>query len=139
LDRYERLLAFLADSIIYFNSKLEGVDRDSYFADRDTRNILDKTINDIILCMVDIAEECLKAKGRNIPDTYKDTILACHELIGEITLKVAPLVKRRNEAIHQYLKANWQNIVAVKTRIPEIKEFAEKAKALFASLQQKDS
>lgn len=139
MDRYERLLAFLEDSITYFNSKLEGVDRDRYFAERDVRSILDKTINDIILCMVDIAEECLKAKGRNIPDTYKDTILACHELLGEITMKVAPLVKRRNEAIHHYLKANWQNIVAVKTRIPEIKEFTDKAKTLFTSLQEKHS
>lgn len=139
LDRHERLFAFLEETIVYFIPKLEGVDRDRYFADRDIRNILDKTINDIILCMVDIAEECLKTKGRTIPDTYKDTILACHELLGDVTLKVAPLVKRRNEAIHQYLKANWQNIIAVKTRIPEIREFNDKAKALFTSLQEKDS
>lgn len=139
MDRHDRLLAFIEETIGYFLTKVEGVDRDRYFADRDTRNILDKTINDIILCIVDIAEECLKAKGRNIPDTYKDTILACHELLGDITLKIAPLVKRRNEAIHHYLKANWQNIVAVKTRIPEIGEFTDKAKALFASLQEKDS
>lgn len=139
MDKSDRLVVFLTETVSYFLSKVEGVDRDRYFADRDIRNILDKTINDIILCMVDIAEECLKAKGRNIPDTYKDTILACHELLGEITIKVAPLVKRRNEAIHHYLKANWQNIVAVKTRIPEIKEFTDKAKTLFASLQEKHS
>jgi uncharacterized protein YutE (UPF0331/DUF86 family) len=139
LDRSERLLSFLEETIAYFLPKLEGVDRDRYFGDRDIRNILDKTINDMILCMVDIAEECLKAKGRSIPDTYKDTILACHELLGDITLKIAPLVKRRNEAIHQYLKANWQNIVAVKTRIPEIKEFTHKAKALLVPSQEKGS
>jgi uncharacterized protein YutE (UPF0331/DUF86 family) len=139
LDRSERLLGFLEETIAYFLSKVEGVDRDRYFADRDTRNILDKTINDIILCVIDIAEECLKAKGRNIPDTYKDTILACHELLCDITLKVAPLVKRRNEAIHQYLKVNWQNVVAMKTRIPEVKEFAGKATILLTSLQEKDS
>jgi uncharacterized protein YutE (UPF0331/DUF86 family) len=139
LDKSERLLGFLEETIAYFLSKVEGVDRDRYFADRDIRNILDKTINDIILCMVDIAEECLKAKGRTIPDTYKDTILACHELLGDITLKIAPLVKRRNEAIHHYLKANWQNIVAVKTRITEIKEFADKARNLLAASQKKDS
>jgi uncharacterized protein YutE (UPF0331/DUF86 family) len=139
LDRSERLLSFLEETIAYFLPKLEGVDRDRYFGDRDIRNILDKTINDMILCMVDIAEECLKAKGRSIPDTYKDTILACHELLGDITLKIAPLVKRRNEAIHQYLKANWQNIVAVKTRIPEIKEFTHEAKALLVPSLEKGS
>jgi uncharacterized protein YutE (UPF0331/DUF86 family) len=139
LDRSERLLGFLEETIAYFLSKVEGVDRDRYFADRDIRNILDKTINDIILCAIDIAEECLKAKARNIPDTYKDTILACHELLGDITLKIAPLVKRRNEAVHQYLKINWQNIVAVRTRIPEVREFAVKARILIASSQEKNS
>jgi uncharacterized protein YutE (UPF0331/DUF86 family) len=127
LDRAQRLFDFLEQTGNYFLSKSEKADRDLYFADRDTRNILDKTINDIILCLVDIAEECLKKHGKRIPDTYKDTILACYELVGDVALKVAPLVKHRNEAIHQYLKVNWHNIVVVKNRLPEIHEFAEKA------------
>lgn len=125
-NRLNRLTAFLDETIEYFLSKLEGVDRDRYFADRDIRNILDKSINDIILCLVDIAEECLKKHKRTIPDTYKDTILACFEFIGEIVFKIAPLVKHRNETIHQYLKVNWQNIIIVKDRISEIREFSEK-------------
>lgn len=58
----ERLIAFLKESLEYFEKKFTGVDRDRYFADRDIRNILDKTINDIILCIVDICEELLKSK-----------------------------------------------------------------------------
>ncbi|MCX8069985.1 MAG: hypothetical protein N2738_05715 [Thermodesulfovibrionales bacterium] len=57
--------------------------------------------------------EFLKIQGRQIPDTYRDTILACYEFVGDIVLKVAPLVKNKNELIHQYLKVNWQNIVTV--------------------------
>lgn len=132
MDRVNKLFGFMEDTINYFLKKLEGVDRDRYFADRDIRNILDKTINDIILCVVDVSEELLKKNGRNIPDTYKDTILACHEFVGDIALKVAPLVKHRNEAIHQYLKINWQNIITVKERIPDIREFINKAKKVFA-------
>jgi uncharacterized protein YutE (UPF0331/DUF86 family) len=120
----------MEDTIDYFLMKIEAVDRDHYFADRDIRNILDKTINDIILCTVDIAEECLKKHGRSIPDTYKDTILACHEFVGDIVLKVAPLVKHRNEAIHQYLKINWQNIVTVRNRLPDMREFIDKGRRL---------
>ncbi len=123
-----RLFAFIDETIDYFLSKAGNVDRDLYFADRDKRNILDKSINDIILCLVDLSEECLKKNKRDIPDSYKDSILACHEFIGDIVLKVAPLVKHRNEAIHQYLKINWQNIVTVKSRIVEVKEFVEKMK-----------
>jgi len=118
------------ETLIYFLARSQNVDRDRYFADRDIRNILDKTINDIILCLVDISEECLKKGKRSIPDTYRDTILACHEFLGEIVLKIAPLVRHRNETIHQYLKVNWQNIVTVKNRVPSIKEFVDTARAV---------
>lgn len=128
-----RLFAFIDETIDYFLPKTDNVDRDLYFVDRDKRNILDKSINDIILYLVDLSEECLKKNKRDIPDSYKDTILACHEFIGDIVLKVAPLVKHRNEAIHQYLKINWQNIVTVKSKIVEIKEFTEKMKRCLTS------
>jgi uncharacterized protein YutE (UPF0331/DUF86 family) len=117
----------MVETIHYFLRKMEGVDRDRYMADRDIRSILDKTINDIILCLVDIAEDLLRSHKRPIPDTYRDTILACYDILGESALKVAPLVKRRNEMIHQYLKVNWQNIVTVKNKLPEIREFVDKA------------
>jgi hypothetical protein len=61
--RLNRLVSFLTETIDYFLRKIEGVDRDRYFADRDIRNILDKSINDIILCIVDISEEILKGQG----------------------------------------------------------------------------
>ena len=129
-DKIKHLFAFLDETVDYFLSRLENIDRDHYFADRDRRNILDKSINDIILCLIDIAEECLKKHKRDIPETYRDTILACHEYIGDIVLKIAPLVKHRNETIHQYLKVNWQNIVIVKSKISEIKEFVDKVKKI---------
>jgi uncharacterized protein YutE (UPF0331/DUF86 family) len=127
-QRLNRLVSFLSETIDYFLHKIEGVDRDRYFADRDMRNILDKSINDIILCIVDISEEMLKGHKRNIPETYKDTILACYEFVGDIALKIAPLVKHRNETIHQYLKINWQNVITVKDRLPDIREYIEKTK-----------
>ena len=131
--KVKRLFAFLDEVLDYFLVRSEGIDKDLYFADRDKRNILDKSINDIILCLIDIAEECLKKNNRNIPDTYRDTILACHEFIGDIVLKVAPLVKHRNETIHQYLKVNWQNITVVKSKINEIRDFIEKTRKLLLS------
>ncbi len=132
--RHEQLFSFLDETISYFLTRLEGVDRDLYFADRDKRNILDKSINDIILCMIDISEECLKMKKRAVPDTYKDTVLACHEFIGDIALTVAPLVKHRNEAIHQYLKINWQNIVTVKSKIEDIRRFANAVRKILGKI-----
>jgi uncharacterized protein YutE (UPF0331/DUF86 family) len=74
------------------------------------------------------AEEILKFHKRDIPETYKDTVLACYEFLGDVALKTAPLTKHRNETIHQYLKINWQNIVTVKNKLQDITEFAERAK-----------
>lgn len=54
--------------------------------------------------------------------------MACYELLGDIALKIAPLVKHCNETIYQYLKVNWQNIVAVKTRTADIEKFLERAR-----------
>lgn len=129
----ERLLSFLEESLEYFEKKQTATDRDRYFADRDIRCILDKTINDIILCLIDLCEEILKRKKRSIPDTYRDTILSCHEFLGEIVLKIAPLVRYRNEMIHQYVKVNWQNIVAVKQKVSSIREFADKVREVMIS------
>lgn len=129
MEQAERLLEFLEETIDYFTRKTEGVDRDRYFADRDIRNILDKTISDIILCVVDICELCLRRAKRTVPETYKDTVLACYEPLGDIALKIAPLVKHRNDTIHQYLKVNWRNIVVVKTRTADIEEFRKQASA----------
>lgn len=131
-SRVNKLFYFLDEIIGYFLHKVEGVEREKYFADRDIRYILDKSINDIILCIVDISEELLKHHKKDIPETYKDTILACYEMVGDIVLKVAPLTKHRNETIHQYLKINWQNIITVKERLPDIKKFAESAKKLIS-------
>jgi uncharacterized protein YutE (UPF0331/DUF86 family) len=127
MDKVNRLLSFAGETVRYFLTKVENVERDRYLADRDLRSILDKTINDLILCLVDLAQECLKKHRRTIPDTYKDTILACYDILGEGVLSVAPLVKHRNETIHQYLKVNWQNILVVKNRITAIEEFIETA------------
>jgi len=126
-ERAEKLIVFLNETTEYFRDKFQRVTRDRYFAERDIRNILDKTINDIILCTVDLSEECLKKHKRSIPDTYKDTVLACYEILGEVTLKVAPLTKCRNETVHQYLKINWHNIVTVKNKLSDIAIFAQKA------------
>ncbi|MDF2953954.1 MAG: putative HEPN domain protein YutE [Thermodesulfobacterium sp.] len=129
--KLKKLIEYLSETIEYFLQKIQNVDKDLYFANRDVRYILDKSINDIILCIVDICEEILKINKRSIPDTYKDTILACYEFIGDLALKLAPLAKCRNEIVHQYLKVNWQNIQIVYNKITEIQEFIKRIKDNF--------
>ncbi|MDD4197559.1 MAG: hypothetical protein PHT96_14310 [Syntrophorhabdaceae bacterium] len=127
-NRLEKYLSFLDETIEYFQDKVVGVDRDRYISDRDIRSILDKTMNDMILCIADISKELLRSKKRSIPDTYRDMVLACHEILGGVTLKVAPLTRSRNETIHEYLKINWQNIVIAKNKLQDIREFVQAVK-----------
>jgi len=129
--KLKTLIDYLSETVEYFLKKFEKTTKELYFADRDTRYILDKSINDIILCIVDICEEILKINKRRIPDTYKETILACYEFIGDLAIKLAPLAKCRNEVVHQYLKINWQNIQIVHNKITEIQEFIKKIKENF--------
>jgi uncharacterized protein YutE (UPF0331/DUF86 family) len=129
-NQSKKLLSFLKETVQYFQNKIHGIDRNKYFADRDIRYILDKSINDIILCLIDLCEEVLKKHKREIPDTYKETVLTCYEFLGDIVYKIAPLVKHRNETIHQYLKINWQNIITVKNKIPEIEVFYKKVEEI---------
>jgi hypothetical protein len=44
--------------------------------------------------------------------------------------RIKLLVQFMEETIHQYLKVNWQNIVTVRSELPEIREFVEKARTL---------
>ena len=122
-NKLEKYLSFLDETIEYFQDKVVGVDRDRYISDRDIRSILDKTMNDMILCIADISKELLRSKKRSIPDTYRDMVLACHEILGGVTLKVAPLTRSRNETIHEYLKINWQNIVIAKNKLQDIRVY----------------
>ena len=69
LERINRLLSFEEETIRYFLAKAQNVEKDLYFADGDLRSILDNTINDMILCLVDIAEGCLKKQRKTIPET----------------------------------------------------------------------
>jgi len=48
--KLKKLIDYLSETIEYFLQKIQNVDKDLYFANRDIRYILDKSINDIILC-----------------------------------------------------------------------------------------
>lgn len=104
------IIDFLKDEIRYFREKSENLTYEEYSSNRDVKKILNATVNDIVLAVVDLAGEALKKKRRRVPDTYKDIILASREIVGDVALKAAPLAKMRNETIHEYMNVNWKNI-----------------------------
>jgi len=105
---------------------LQNPTQEAYTADQILRRAVDKSLDDIILACVDLAALLLRIKKRTIPKTYKEIILATHEFIGALALKIAPLTSCRNETIHQYMKLNWENIKTVRNAKEDILLFVNK-------------
>jgi uncharacterized protein YutE (UPF0331/DUF86 family) len=61
-----------------------------------------------------------------VPKTYKEIILSTYEFIGDSALKIAPLVTCRNEAIHGYLKLNWENVKIIRNAKDDILSYVNK-------------
>lgn len=114
-QKYE-IIAFLKEEILYFKTKSKGVTFDKFTSDKDLRKILNSTLNEIVLAIVDLAGECLRKAGRRVPNTYREIILTTRDILGDIALKAAPLAKLRNEAIHEYMNINWKNIQYLRSR-----------------------
>lgn len=114
-QKYE-IIAFLKEEILYFKTKSKGVTFDKFTSDKDLRKILNSTLNEIVLAIVDLAGECLRKAGRRVPNTYREIILITRDILGDIALKVAPLAKLRNETIHEYMNINWKNIQYLRAR-----------------------
>jgi uncharacterized protein YutE (UPF0331/DUF86 family) len=125
-DKIVELEAFIISEIDIFMKMLQNTDREVYIKDQILRRAIDKSLNDIILATVDIAANFLKIKKRVTPKTYKEIILATYEFLGDLSYKITPLVKCRNEAIHGYLKINWENVKVIKNAKDDILSYVNK-------------
>jgi uncharacterized protein YutE (UPF0331/DUF86 family) len=105
---------------------LDSTDRKVYFSEQIIRKAIDKTLNDIILACIDLTTVFLRIKKRVVPKNYRDIILSSHEFVGDLSYKITPLVKCRNEAIHGYLKINWENVKVIKNAKDDILSYVNK-------------
>jgi uncharacterized protein YutE (UPF0331/DUF86 family) len=126
LDKIVQIEKFIKNEIEFFQTITNDMDRELYISNPILRRAVDKSLNDIILAIVDLSMNILRFKKRNIPKTYKDIILVTFEFTGDIVYKIAPLTRCRNETIHGYMNINWENVKAVRNSINEILLFVEK-------------
>ncbi|MBI4594947.1 MAG: DUF86 domain-containing protein [Candidatus Tectomicrobia bacterium] len=125
------ILSFLKEEIKYFQTKSKGVTFEQFVANKDLRKILNATLNELVLALVDLAGECLRKTERRVPTTYKEILLTTKEIVGDIAVKAAPLAKLRNETIHEYMNVNWKNIQFLRTKgLRIIKEYVSRAEGL---------
>ncbi len=122
------ILSFLKEEIKYFQTKSKGVTFEEFVSNKDLRKILNSTLNELVLALVDLAGECLRKSDRRVPITYREIMLATREILGDIAIKASPLAKLRNETIHEYMNVNWKNIQYLRAKgLGVIKEYVNKA------------
>ena len=132
-DKAYSILSFIKEETAYFDKKAKDVSFEDFFSNKDLRKILNATLNELILALVDLAGECLRKSGRRVPTTYREIILSTGEIIGKIAMKAAPLAKMRNETVHEYMNVNWKNVQFLRSKgLATIREYATAAETILA-------
>jgi uncharacterized protein YutE (UPF0331/DUF86 family) len=114
--------------------KFFKIDRKLFTADRDVRRNLERWVENLVNCSIDIAKVILAAEGRNIPSTYRETLREIgttryfDEKFGETLSKWAGL---RNILAHEYIDLRWESIRKfIDSAEPVFVELCEKIKSL---------
>lgn len=126
LDRVKLvgLVKFLSDELSVY--KEYDISQQIYMEDHIKRRSIERWVENIANCSVDIAKTLLASYKRKMPDNYKDTMLllmTLPEFNKEVAEKLAGFVKLRNLLAHEYLDF----------RFAEIRKFIE-AKMLYEYL-----
>lgn len=132
-ERLIRCLSFLNDELADFQ-KFSTVSWQAYQEDRDLRRNLERWIENIVNCSVDIAKVILVAENREIPATYREALRELgstphfNEEFGD---GIAQWVSLRNILAHEYLDIRWNSIRRfIRSAEPLFRELAEGTKSI---------
>ncbi len=110
--RLIRYVDFIESELSDF-SKFSKIDWKTYNEDRDIRRNLERWIENIVNCSIDIAKVILVPEDRRIPTSYKGILKELgatkyfDETFGETISQWASL---RNILAHEYLDVRWRPI-----------------------------
>lgn len=135
-SRLLRYIDFLDSELSDF-PKFSQVDWSTYTSDRDLRRNLERWIENIVNCSIDIAKVLLAMKAREIPSTYRGVLKSLgsippfDEEFGERISKWAAL---RNILAHEYLDIRWQLLERFLGEAePTFRELLEKLKDIVST------
>lgn len=112
-DRIVDKAAYLRGSLEILAEK-QSLDRDTYLADRETKDIVERRFETSIQACIDIASLILKAEGESVPTVYADRMRALIDLgvlsssLGE---QMASTAGFHNVLAHQYGTTIDDNLV----------------------------
>jgi uncharacterized protein YutE (UPF0331/DUF86 family) len=114
--------------------KFSEVDRKVFSQDRDLRRNLERWVENLVNCSIDMAKIILAAEGKNIPSTYREILREIgatrhfDEEFGETLSKWAGL---KNILAHEYVDLRWESIRKfINSAEPVYSELCEKIRSL---------
>ena len=111
-DRIIKLKEFLKTEINDYDD-YKDIDFNVYKDDRKKRRSIERWVENIINCSIDIAKILLASNKKQLPDTYVDTLRLLSILPAfdeEKAKKMASFVKLRNIIAHEYLDLRFSQI-----------------------------
>lgn len=111
-ERLIRFVDFMESELADFG-KFSSVDWKSYSSDRDLRRNLERWIENLVNCSIDMAKVILVAEGKAIPSTYREVLrgLGTTSLFDEkFGGDISRWASLRNILAHEYLDVRWDSI-----------------------------
>ncbi|MDI6704585.1 MAG: DUF86 domain-containing protein, partial [bacterium] len=141
-ERLIRYIDFMEQELSDF-PKFSKVEWRIYNEDRDMRRNLERWIENIVNCSIDIAKVILASKERKIPTTYKEAL----KELGSIPpfdegfgKSISEWTTLRNILAHEYLDMRWTSIKKfLKTAEPIYKQLVETIRRFLHSTEEESS
>ena len=131
-ERLIRYVDFMESELSDF-PKFSNVNRKTYAEDKDLRRNLERWVENLVNCSIDIAKVILISEEKRIPQTYKEILkeLGATELFDEeFGEAISEWAALRNILAHEYLDVRWNSIKSfIRSAEPVYKRLATQIKS----------
>lgn len=132
-ERLTRYVDFMETELSDY-TKFSKIDWKIYQKDRDIRRNLERWIENIVNCSIDIAKVILIVEDKIIPSTYKEILKelgATKYFDEEFGETISQWTALRNILAHEYLDIRWNSIKKfIQSAVPIYKRLINQVKSL---------
>jgi uncharacterized protein YutE (UPF0331/DUF86 family) len=110
--RIHESIRFISDEMKEFEEEYSRRTKDDYQNDRKLQKLIDRTVENILTALIEIAGTFLTEKGI-AADSYAEALRKCAQRLNlneEEQEKLASLAFHRNRLAHRYLNFRWQAV-----------------------------
>ena len=112
LGRIQESIRFISEEMKEFEEEYSRRTKDDYQNDRKLQKLIDRTVENILTALIEIAGTFLTEKGI-AADSYAEALRKCAQRLNlneEEQDKLASLAFHRNRLAHRYLNFRWQAV-----------------------------